>query len=89
MSKWHRIQSWLFQTLCKGDYEHLQHLIGDVIQLERENKYLRDIVRPNSTEINIPSVWIGENKTPPYITTTNTDTTSYTYYVPSYPNQTA
>ena len=48
------MRDWLF----KGDYEHMQHLVDDVIQLEKENKYLRDIVRPNSTEINIPSVWV-------------------------------
>ncbi len=36
-----QLRSKLFRALCKDDYEHLQHLIDDVILLECENRRLR------------------------------------------------
>ncbi len=33
---------WLFRHLFPGEYDHMRHLIDDVIYLEEENKILRE-----------------------------------------------
>jgi len=37
-----RLRHWLFKILFPMDYMHLRHLIDDVIELELENKRLRN-----------------------------------------------
>ncbi len=36
------MRGWLFRFLFRADYEHMRHLVDDVIKLEKENEILRN-----------------------------------------------
>ncbi len=67
----------LFKVLFRGDYEHMCHLVDDLIRLELENQALRDLYKP----ILIPSVWKTEIKVPDYELTTNASSESITHFI--------
>jgi len=42
------MKRWLFKLLFRAEYEHMRHLIGDVIELEQRNGLLRSKVEAGS-----------------------------------------
>lgn len=69
-----KVQHWIFLHFCPGEYEHLRHLVDEVISLEVENKRLGDALAGWEVSHNYSQL------SPSFTVTSNSS--DKTYFVP-------